>query len=269
MSKQEKAVAIKPEVLPAVVFQMDEELQALLPRAEQSDIEIPRLTVIQPTSTQLEGNPGDLIDSNTKEKVVTKDQKLAFVPVWFFKDYAISEVDDKGRAAKWLRNEPKTAENAAYSLFDNKYGEEDGKKIGRFERLNLFVMREDQMGGDDLPRVYRIVLKPSSFKEAKKLLTEWDIQIRSRLIPFTYMWSLTTKMISNEKGKFAIFEFAKEMSNGRQRQVTEDQFAQVQFWVKTLASNKEKVMAEDASDDIETEVAPVVTETFEAGKLNY
>lgn len=269
-----KEVAKKEKNLPQTGFVMDAELEGMLPRAEQSDIDIPRLTLVQPTSTKIDGNPGDVIDSTTNQKVVHAGQKLGFVPVWFFKDYSINEVDDKGRASKWLRNEPKIPANAHYSIFDNKFGEENGKKIGRFERINLFVVPEaslDAADADDgLPRLYRVVLKPSSFKEAKKFLTEWDIQIRSRLVPFSYFWSITPKMISNEKGKFAIFEFAKEMKDGKQRQVTQSQFAQIQFWVKTLASNKEAVMRQQAEDEAADEVAtPGAAETFEKGKLNY
>jgi hypothetical protein len=265
MAKQTKEVAVQKPNAPMIYGEMDSSLLDMLPQAESNDIEIPRLTMVQPTS-KLEGNPGDVIDSTTNTKVISAGEKLKFVAIWFFKDYAISEVDDKGREKKWLRNEPKSDANAMYSLMDNRFGEENGVSVTRKERLNLFVVRESDLAGDDLPRVYRIVLKPSSFKEAKKFLTEWDIQRRSRLVPFSYFWSVTPKVISNDKGKFAIYEFAKEMQDGKQRQVTQEQFQAVQFWVKTLSQNKETVMRQEVREEIET---PVEDAQFETGKLNY
>lgn len=254
-----KEVTVK-EAAPPAVFTMDAELEALLPRAESSDFDIPRLTLVQPTS-KIDGSPGDVIDSTTNSKVIGLNQKLVFIPIWFFKDFTISEVESK----KWRRNEPKTGDNAHYSLFDNRQGTDaDGVLVERKERLNLFVVQESSLG-DELPRVYRMVIKPSSFKEAKKFLSEWDIQIRSRLIPFSFIWSVTPKQITNDKGKFCIYEFAKEMKDGKQRQVTAEQFESVRFWVKTLAQNKESVMKQEVGDD---EVAGHEL-THETGKLNF
>lgn len=260
MAKKNELIT-KEHSLPSVTFEMDADLAALLPRAETSDFDIPRLTMVQPTS-KLDGNPGDVIDSSTNEKVVSAGQKLVFIPIWFFKDFAITEVVTK----KWRRNEVKVAANAGLGLFENREGQDaDGVLVRRSERLNLFVVQENSLG-EDLPRVYRIVLKPSSFKEAKKFLSEWDIQIRTRQIPFSFLWSVTPKVISNEKGKFAIFEFAKEMKDGRQRQVTQEQFQAVQFWVKTLAQNKEQVMHQDVRDEDETVSPPPA---FKSGELEF
>lgn len=254
-----KEIQVKQASAP-VAFEMDADLQALLPRAESSDFDIPRLTLVQPTS-KIEGSPGDVIDSTTNAKVIGLNQKLTFIPIWFFKDFSITEVESK----KWRRNEPKSGDNAHYSLFDNRQGQDqDGVLVERKERLNLFIIQESSLG-EELPRVYRLVIKPSSFKEAKKFLSEWDIQIRSRLAPFSFVWSITPKQITNEKGKFCIYEFAKEMADGKQRQVTPDQFQSVKFWVKTLAQNKDTVMKQEVRDD-EVEGHEL---SHEAGKLNF
>jgi hypothetical protein len=235
-----------------------------LPRAENSDFDIPRLILVQPTSKLDVGEKGDIVDSSDNSIVSSLGKKLTFVPVWFMKDYSISEVDSK----KWRRNEAKTPANSHYSIFDNRLGADpDGVDVQRSERLNLFLVQETHLD-QDLPRVYRMVLKPSSFKEAKKFLSEWDIQIRSRLCPFSYIWGVTPKEIRNEKGKFVILEFNKEMADGRQRQVTKEQFEKVQFWVKTLMANKDKVEAASGPDD-EEQATPEAPKDFEQGKLNF
>lgn len=238
-----KELVAKPDALPETHVD-DDDFMGFLPRAETSDFEIARLTLIQPTS-KVEGTTGDIIDSSTGQKVSGLNEKLVFVPVWFFKDFSVTEVDSN----KFRRNEPKTPDNAHFAFFDNRVSTDpDGVSVKRNERLNLFVVQESTLN-EDLPRVYKILIKPSSFKEAKKFLSEWDIQIRSRIAPFQFLWSVTPKQITNEKGKFAIYEFAKVLDGKVQKRVTAEQLEKVKFWVKTLSKNQEAVQKSSGGPD--------------------
>jgi hypothetical protein len=257
MAKQKELTTLSTENKVSTEFEQDDDFMALLPRAESSDFDIPRLTLIQPTS-KIEGAPGDIIDSATGEKVAGLGQKLVFACVYFLKDFSVSELDSK----KFRRNEPKTPDNAHLSTFDNRISTDpDGVAVERKERLNIFVVQESTLD-EDLPRVYRMILKPSSFKEAKKLLSEWDIQIRSRMNPIQFLWSVTPRQVTNEKGKYAVYEFQKEikteMVNGvtlkKQRRVSVEALDKLKFWAKTLSQNEAKVLKAVATEDDEPKV---------------
>lgn len=225
-------------------FDEHEDIFEFLPRAETTDFDIPRLTLIQPTS-KIEGSPGDVIDSVNGTKICGLNQKLVFAPVWFLKDFAVTEVDSK----KFRRNEPKSMNNAHFAAFNNRIAtDSDGVSVERKERLNIFLIQDSSLI-EELPRVYRMILKPSSFKEAKKFLSEWDIQIRTRQNPTQFLWSVTPKQITNEKGKFVILEFAKEVKDGKQLRVSAEQGQKINFWVKTLMKNQDQVLKSSIDDE--------------------
>lgn len=254
MSKKE--IAIKEETALALP-QMDDAILAQLPQAEASDFKIPNLTLVQPTS-KIEGNAGDIIDSSTKLKVCSINEKLVFVPLFFFKDFAIYE-DTPER--KYLRSEPKTVANSHYATKDGRKGSEknqDGKdvKVDRIERLNLYVILEKDLS-EAIPQIYQYRFKGSSAAEAKKLLNFWTMAAHQRQYPYSFLWSVRPKLVTDQKGKYVVSEVAPEIEGDKRRQVNLEQFKVVDQWVKIILSNKDAITKKSAqvSDETETVVA--------------
>lgn len=241
MSKETKEVAIKNSNAMAQYGDVDIGLLSELSSAEATDFEFARLTVVQPTS-KIEGTWGDVIDSNTNQPIVKMNEQFAIVPLWFFKSYAV--VQQKPQR-KWLRNETKVAANAARSMFDNRETTEDigGKQVPVKweERINLYLILAKDLN-EQIPTVYRLLIKPSSFKEAKKLLMDWEIKKKCGQYPFTFQWKLKPTPQENEQGKFAAFEVVKDTAEGKQIQITPEQFKGVEYWVKTLVANRDQIM---------------------------
>lgn len=246
MSKEKQIV--KKEAAPATIYgEVDKSLLNQLSSAEATDFEFARLTVIQPTS-KIKGSWGDVIDSNSNEPIAKMNEKVAFVPLWFFKSYAIYETKPR----KWKRNETKTATNATRSVFENREDKEENKPVKWEERINLYLILKKDLN-EMIPTVYRLLIKPSSFKEAKKLLMDWEIKKRTGQYPFTSVWNFATTAEENDQGKFAVLQVTKEMTDGKQSQVTAEQFEGVQYWVKTLVENQASIMKVEAKLEEETE----------------
>lgn len=230
--------------------EVDQSLLNDLSSAEATDFEFARLTVIQPTS-KIKGTFGDIIESNSNEAICKMGQKLSFVPLWFFKSYAVYETKPR----KWLRNETKAASNAHRSLFDNRETTENNKPVKWEERINLYLILGKDLN-EMIPTVYRLLVKPSSFKEVKKLLMDWEIKKKCGQYPFTYMWAMTPVEAQNDQGKFATLQTTMEKVEGKQAQITSDQFKGVQYWVKTLVANRDQIMKVESklSETDDTEV---------------
>lgn len=246
-AEQTKEVVVKAQQSIANTdFEMDADLAGLMPRAEARDFVIPRLTLIQPTS-KIPGNPGDLQDSETKQAVASVGSEFHFVPIFFMKDIAITDKE----TGKWKRNEVKDSGNAHLTTFENRVGSDsDGKMVERKERLNLFVVKATDLE-KQFPPLFRLILKPSSMKEAKKFITAWDLDLQCRQIPFAKIWCIKTKVEVNDQGKFAVCEFIKVMDGNNQKKITVEQLSPIKSWVKLLAANKEQAVA--GTDEEETE----------------
>lgn len=248
----EKQIVTKKSSAPALYGAVDKSLLDDLSSAEAGDFEFARLTVVQPTS-KVPGKPGDIIDSNTNTKVVGVGEKLSFIPLWFFKSFSVSQQKPR----KWIRNETKTPENATRSLFDNREDTEENVAVRWDERINLYVILAKDLD-EALPTVYRILVKPSSFKEVKKLLMDWEIKKKTGQYPFVYQWAFTPTEASNDQGKFIVLQTTKEVDGDKQKQLTSEQFAGVQYWVKTLVQNRDAIMKVESklADDVEEAAAP-------------
>jgi hypothetical protein len=249
MSKELQA---KGEAGASIYGKVNEGLLDSLSSAEAGDFEFAKLTVVQPTS-KIPGQPGDIIDSNTNEKVIGIGESLSFVPLWFFKSFSVSTIKPR----KWKRNETKVPANATRSLFDNRESEEDGDKVRWTERVNMYIVLSKDLD-EALPTVYRLLFKPSSFKEIKKLLMDWEIKKKTGQYPFVFAWKITPVLEENEEGKYVVLQVTKDVQGGVQGQVKPEQFEGVKYWVETLVKNGDQIKKVESklADDVEGEAAP-------------
>ncbi len=248
MSK-EKGLVKKEEKTGIALYETDQSLLDDLGSAEANDFEFARLTLVQPTS-KIQGNAGEVIDSTTNEPVIKANEKLKIIPIWFFKSFSVTNPTTK----KWLRNETKVPANAHRGLYENRL-DEDGNEWT--ERVNLYVILEKDLN-DPIPTVYRMLIKRSSFKEVRKFLMDWEIQKKTKQYPFSFIWAIKPKLETNDKGKYFVLEFTKEMEAGARKRVTPDQLMAVEYWVRTLVTNKDAIMrVESKSEDaVETTGQP-------------
>lgn len=241
---------------------------ASMPQAEASDYKIPVLTVIQPTS-KLEGTPGDVLDSNTKQKIFGKDESINFVPLWFYKDFAVYE-HSNGQRGKYVRREARTSINIPFEKYDNRIQlDPGGKEVIYMLRTCFFVILEKDLLSA-MPQIYLLRYKGVSIAEGKNLIMCWDKAMRTKARPYSFVSSVTPKMETNEKGKFIVLRTSNVIENNTVKQVEGDALVAAYNWHRMIAQNQESMAAKAGEDLDEAPVdkQPVAAE-FKEGKLEY
>lgn len=233
MSKKEKDLVVKESNLPSVEVDFDLSLLAELPTAEASDYKIPALVLVQPTS-KVAGNAGEIIDGGSGMVLTSANKKLEFVPLWHWKTWKKTFISEKGDR-KSLGSVPATAANAHFR--QEREVPVEGGIERREECTNVFMMLTKDLSSA-MPMLYVMRFKGMAQPEAKKLLTFSTNAINFKQLPFSYVYSITPHLITNDKGKFYVPTIQNEVDGGNFKQITGADLQIVADWVKVIAKNK-------------------------------
>jgi hypothetical protein len=225
-----------------------------MPTAEANDYKIPVLTVIQPTST-LEGTPGDVLDSNTKQKLFGVGDTVNFVPLWFYKDFAVYEWAN-GQRGKYKRREARSATNIRFEAYDSRIQKDpDGSEVVYMARTCFFVLLEKDLD-QPMPQIYLLRYKGAMLGEGKNAIMCWDRAIKTKIRPYSMVMSVTPKMNKNDKGKFIVLHTANVVEKNQAKQIAGDQLVNAYNWHKLIQMNQES-MATKAGEDLDETPAPI------------
>lgn len=227
-----KQVVIK-EAAEIVAVDFDMDLLGELPKADANDYKIPALVLIQPTS-KVAGNAGEIVDGGSGMVLTTVNKKLEFIPLWSWKTWKKTFVSDKGDR-KSLGSEQFSPQNAHYRT-DREVQVEGGIER-REECTNIFLMLAKDLGGT-MPMLYVMRFKGMAQPEAKKLLTFSTNAINFKQLPFSYVYSLTPHLITNDKGKFYVPVIQNEVDGQEFKQIKGKDLQVVADWVKVIIKNK-------------------------------
>lgn len=236
-----------------------------MPAAEASDFKIPVLTIIQPTS-QLDGTVGDVVDSNTKQKIFGENDTFKFVPLWFYKDFAVYEWNN-GQRGKYLRREARGPHNMAFEKFDNRIQKdaETGRDVIYMLRNCFFVIAESELNSP-FPQIFLLRYKGAGISESKNLIMTWERCRQLKIPPFSMVMQVVPKMEKNDKGKYIVLRTNAVNENNKAKQVEGKQLETAYQWYKMIASNQESYTSK-VGEDIESDTPQ--QENFQEGKLNY
>lgn len=227
-----------------------------LPSADASDYRIPNLCIVQPTS-KLTANAGEVVDLNTKQVVGLGGKPLNFVPLWFFKTWEIFH-EDKGGNREYIGKELFSAKNAMWKWED----QQGDIKIKRHLNTNVFMILEKDLDSP-MPQLYLFKFRGKSAVEGKKLLTFWTNAKNYKQIPFSYVFSITPTMVTDQKGKYFVASLANVLDDGKYRQIEGGRLAVAAGWVEMIKTNLAAMtsaqLAVDDTDTVEevVDVGPV------------
>lgn len=266
--KQTKELTVKEATPINAMVAIPEDDFGSLPTAEAGDYKIPVLTVIQPTSSLDGFTPGDVLDSNTKQVLFKANDAQNFVPLWFYKDFAVYAYEN-GQRGKYIRREDRTPKNMKFEQFDNRVQiEPDGKThVMYMVRTCFFVIFEKDLD-QAMPQIYLLRYKGASLGEGKNAIMCWDRAIRSKIRPYSMVMSVSPKMEKNEKGKYIVLRTANVLENNQAKQLQGSQLLNAYNWHKVILENRE-AMADRAGEDMDEAVVPATDAKFEEGKLSY
>jgi hypothetical protein len=201
-----------------------------LPSADASDYRIPNLCIVQPTS-KLQNAAGEIVDLNTKHAVGAAGKALNFVPLWFFKTWEIYHVD-KQNNREYIGKELFGPKNAMWKW------EEEAKDftIKRHLNTNVFMILEKDLDSP-MPQLYMFKFRGKSSVEGKKLLTFWTNAKNYKQIPFSYVFSITPQLITDQKGKYYVASVANVMDGDKYRMIKGPQLAVATGWVDMIKTN--------------------------------
>jgi hypothetical protein len=248
MSEPTKELA-KKEPVNALAMLPDDDFGAM-PTAEASDYKIPVLTVIQPTST-LEGTPGDVLDGNTKTKLFGANETVNFVPLWFYKDFAVYEWSN-GQRGKYKRREARNASNIKFEGYDSRIQKDmDGSEVVYMARTCFFVILEKDL--DQIaPQIYLLRYKGAMLSEGKNAIMCWDRAVKTKIRPYSMVMSVTPKMEKNDKGKFIVLRTSNVIENNQAKQITGEKLVNAYNWHKLIQSNQDSMTSKVGEDLDET-----------------
>jgi len=201
-----------------------------LPSADSTDYRIPNLVIVQPTS-KLAANPGEVVDLNTKQVMGVGGKPLNFVPLWFWKSWEIFH-EDKQNNREYKGKEIFGPSNALW-----KWEEEiPTGKIRRYLNTNVFMILEKDLESL-MPQLYMFRFRGKSTNEGKKLLTFWTNAKNYKQIPYSYVFSITPTMVTDQKGKYFVSTLANVMDADKYRQISGKALKVAHGWVGMIKTN--------------------------------
>lgn len=229
--KKEVSVKAKAEV---AEIDFDMSMLSDMPTAGAEDYKIPALILIQPTS-KVPGNAGEIVDGGSGIVLTSVNKKLEFVPLWFWKTWK--------RTLYFGKDERRNLPSVQYGPENAHWRHEkrvavDGGEELREECMNWFLMLTKDLSGG-MPLLYSMRFKGWAQPEARKLATFYTNSIGFKQLPFSYVYSMTPTMQTNDKGKFYVPVINNEVTGPNEYKRIEGADLQVVAnWVKIIQANK-------------------------------
>lgn len=169
---------------------------------DRADMLIPKLLVMQGLSNLVaEGRAsmGDVVNSVTGEKVISKGEWINFVPLMTFKTVEYYNTSAPGKP-KRERVEPWSATKHTNTDWEQVI---EGVKFRVMETLNFYVFLEKDLSSPAaLP--YLIKFQSTQRTTGKKLITHFMQMEMMQAEPWFGVLALTTNVQKNDKGVFAV-----------------------------------------------------------------
>lgn len=220
-----------------------------LPSADATDYRIPNLVIVQPTS-KLAANAGEVVDLNTKKVIAASGKSINFVPLWFYKTWEIFHVD-KQNNREFQGKEIFTPRNAMW-----KWEEQQGDiTIKRHLNTNVFMILEQDLLSP-MPQLYMFRFRGKSTAEGKKLLTFWTNAKNYKQIPFSYVFTITPTMVTDQKGKYYVATLANAMEGDKYKTIGGDALKVAAGWVDMIKTNIAQLTSATMAEDVEVDETP-------------
>lgn len=229
-----KAVALKQTTQ---LSTQELEILSDMPDADQSDLVIPSLIIVQKSSALAvdDTKPGHIVNNQTKEILGGLGKALKFLPLTFFKTWQHSE--KIGGDSKWLSEEPDRGQ--VYEKEETV----NGKNLTHQLCYNFYVMLEDDIE-NPMALPYLLKLKSTSANEARNLITFLTRAKSAGNIPWSLMFTIDTKpdIAKNQKPyiKVMIKPF---MVDGKQVVVEASKRTAVDDWASTIMKQQKNLKA--------------------------
>lgn len=248
--EQAKALATKEEQNKLALAEKFKSLGEGEAEVEASDLLLPKILVMQPTSKMVKdekGKIGELRDSLSSKLIAAKEKPVEVILFQPFKTWV--EFDKSSGSEKWLKTVPYTPENSSVAQ------EEviDGKKIVRYKTQNYYALLPSEIeAGEYIPKV--VSLRSTGYMTAKKIESRRIFMKQfSKPLPFQ-VFTFTTTAKTNEKGSWYVIDPADA------RDATDKELSAVKNWSDLIKRSNVKI---DDSDVAEAGPADDSTESGE------
>jgi hypothetical protein len=192
-----------------------------------------------------------------------------FVPVWFYKSwesYLITPQNERIYKGK----EPFSPKNAA-----RKWEEPvEGGILKHILNLNVFMILEKDLSSP-MPQLYLFRFRGKSTNEGKKLITFWTNAKNYGQEPYSYVFSITPTLVTDQKGKYYIANLSNAMTDGKYRQISGEPLNTVKGWIEMIKRNIDAMTNAQLAVEVEDDeisapipVAPTAASVTQ-GELSY
>jgi hypothetical protein len=217
------------------------------------DLVIPRVLLMQNTSEYVgesKAKMGDLINSQTLEKIGGLDKPVGIVPLRFFK--TIRVYDCSGKQPKFLRVEDWTAEGERLP-WEGQDLNREGKKVPvrRYLTFNFYaLLTEDLDRGEAFPIV--ISFRSTSLQAGKALATQIFKMSAMGRQPYTQSVKLGAAKKKADTNTWAVLEILSGKDHSQT--LSEKQIAEARKWTDMISSMK--VTVDEEQEETEVSSAP-------------
>jgi hypothetical protein len=206
---------------------------------DAQDVLIPRLLLAQGMSPIVQqGNAvvGSIFNSNTGITLAKKKEKLVMVPIMYFREWHVCEVDDRGNE-KLIGRERMTPANEGLPKEDVFQKEGRPVPIRRHRAHNFFVLLPKYM--DELP--FLITFKKSNQMAGKRLVTHLKVSAGKGQPAAALSWNLYSDDHTYNGRTYPVF-------NVEPGEATSKEILDVAFkWYNQLS--KSQAMVAEAHDE--------------------
>jgi hypothetical protein len=134
-------------------------------------------------------------------------------------------------------------------------------KIRRYLNTNVFMILEKDLTSP-MPQLYMFRFRGKSTNEGKKLLTFWTNAKNYKQIPFSYVFSITPVMVTDQKGKYFVAALANVMDGDKYRTISGESLKIAAGWVEMISKNlaqmtSAQLTVDDVEVDAEVSSAPI------------
>lgn len=163
---------------------------------DKSDILIPKILLMQPSSDMVneeKASLGDFRNSVTGAKVGSIAEPFSFIPFMYKKTWDIVNADDNNT---WVRSEPFNPEdeNLPWEFVEN------AVNMKRIKRLDFYGFEPKSLEqGNILPMV--LSFKSTGYREGMKILTQFQINVSTKRLPWSHVYSIAGSKLKNEKNQ--------------------------------------------------------------------
>jgi hypothetical protein len=262
-----KAVAVSQDELTSRALAMKENASQMAVAmadlgVEASDLQIPLLHLIQPTSPQVadgKAKLGDIFDTLNEGVMGGIGKGVEIIPLRLFKTLRIYDTTVTPR--KFMREEVLSPANDKLPF----EGNENGVAISRYVNLNFYVLLKSHVT-DSEAFPYVIRFKSSSLYAGKQLATQLFKMVALRKLPYSQTVIVGARKEQKEKNTFAVFEIQKG------NPATETEKKEAEHWLAILASVTTRIVEADEESEEAAQSsaprAPTVVES-ESVAVNY